>query len=328
MILSTLLLACGGSPNDSSPATQAAKEPALTEADAPHTDLDFADPEACASCHAEVLSEWRQSMHARAHADHDPVFAGMRALRIAKQGEAVGKKGAPCHNPLAPDDPDSPAGKVGVGCGTCHQGPDAALTAPDDRTLCLRCHDATQNPKGAATCTTGPENEHAGAVACTTCHMRPEADGRRTHRFDGPHRAWYQDDPSFLTEAVGWTATREGDVLTGQLTNRTGHGFPSGFPGRIAVIQLSSGDWSAQAAVLKKVYVDDAGQPTMPPFAARLAEDTRLEPGETRTVRVELPAGTGPVDAHLIYHLIPPPAAKPLKLEGAQEAQPVKVKLN
>lgn len=316
-----LLLSCARTPAPE-------PEPAVVVQTPPHAGLDFADPGACASCHEAIHAEWEQSMHARAHADRDPLFAAMRTLRVARQGEAVGRKCATCHNPLAPDAPDSPAGRVGVGCGACHEGPDATLAAPDARTLCLRCHDATRNPQGVATCTTGPENEHAGGATCVACHMRPSASGHLAHRFDGPHRAWLQDDPAFLREAVGWSMTREGDVLHGTLVNRTGHAFPSGFPGRVAVIELTDGTWSTEAAVLRKVYVDEAGNPTLPPFAARLAEDTRLEPGASRAVTLTLPPGTGDITVRLRFHLVPPPAVKTLGVDGLPEASPVIVQLN
>lgn len=315
-----LTVACGSS----SPEAQQAAEPADAPAPsaAPHAEADFTDPDSCKTCHEAVVAEWKQSMHSRAHASNDPIFAGMRALRMKKQGEQVAAKCAKCHNPMAPEDPDSPAGKHGVSCGACHQAPDAALVADDGRTVCMQCHDATKNPQGAATCTTGPENESMGKVPCTSCHMRPTEDGHAAHRFDGPHRAWYQDDPSFLATSVGLQLEREGDVVTAKLTNLTGHAFPSGFPGRIAVVKLGAGEWSAPAFTLRKVYVDEAGKPTMPPFAAELKEDSRLKPGETREARIEVPAGTGPVTGALVYHLVPPPAVGPLGLEGRPEAEP------
>lgn len=323
-LLLLLLAACGSS---DTPRTELPSPEPAAQVD-PHERADFTDPESCSSCHEAIVTEWKQSMHSRAHADHDPIFAGMRALRIQKQGEAVGAKCARCHNPMAPDAPDSPAGKQGVSCGACHEAPSGKLASDDGRTPCMKCHDATQNPQGAATCTTGPENETMGNVPCTSCHMRPEADGHPAHRFDGPHRAWYQDDPSFLKQAVALQTTREGDSLAVKLTNTTGHAFPSGFPGRIAMLKLTAGDWSAQPIVLKKVYVDDAGKPTMPPFAASLAEDTRLKPGETREATVELPAGTGEVKAALVYHLVPPPAVEPLGLKGRPETEPVVIPLD
>ncbi len=299
----------------------------------PHEGVDHTDPLACAGCHAEVVTQWQESMHSRAHQDNDPVFAGMRALRMKKQGEGVAAKCARCHNPMAPEAPDSPAGEAGVGCGACH-GEGAVADASDGRTVCMHCHDATKNPAGEATCTTGPENHDAGGLACTACHMRA-TDGTVTHQFLGPHRAYYQDDPSLLARAVSVDMARDGDQLTLTVANASGHAFPTGFPGRVAAIRLvaaddtSGGEPLAAPDELKwfKRYVDEAGKPTLPPFAAKLDLDARLQAGEIRTVTVALPKGTGPVRAELVYRLMPPPVVKALGLEGAPEARPVVVPL-
>lgn len=321
-----LAAACG------SPVPEPPPAPEVAERADPHAGLDHRDPEACASCHGDVVGQWKESMHARAHQDNDPIYASMRTLRMKKQGEQVAAKCARCHNPMAPDDTESPAGKAGVSCGACH-GEMAVADASDGRTVCLHCHDATKNPAGAATCTTGPENTDMGGPACATCHMRG-ADGAITHQFLGPHRAWYQDDPSLLARAVAVGLARDGDRLTVTVLNISGHAFPTGFPGRVAAIRLvglndASGKPLAEPSELKwfKRYVDGEGKPTMPPFAEKLELDTRMAPGETREVTVDLPAGTGKVKAELVYRLLPPPAAEVLGLAEAPEAKPVVVEL-
>jgi hypothetical protein len=330
--LLVLLSACGSTEKAPAPAPDEDVAARAPEAD-PHEGVDHTDASTCAGCHAEVVTQWQESMHARAHQDNDPVYAGMRTLRMKKQGEGVAAKCAVCHNPMAPEAPDSPAGKAGVGCGACH-GEGAVADASDGRTLCLHCHDATQNPAGVAACTTGPENQEAGGAACTACHMRA-TDGTVTHQFLGPHRAFYQDDPSLLARAVSVDLSREGRQLTLTVANTSAHGFPTGFPGRVAAIRLVAADDASGGKPLAapeeltffKRYVDEAGKPTMPPFAAKLETDTRLTPGERRTVTVSLPEGTGAVRAELVYRLLAPPAAKVLGLEEAPEAQPVVVPL-
>lgn len=207
MIL-TLWLACTGAPE-----TPPMVEPAPVEPTSAKASVDLDDPASCAPCHGEVVAEWESSMHAQAHAERDPIYGGMRALRIKVQGEAVGAQCPVCHDPRAPDAPDSPAGRAGVSCAACHavaevhrdRGPGARAlvfdgvirgardvpdgaspahpTGPgapflaDGTSLCLACHDATTTPSGAAACTTGPEYAEGGGVpSCTTCHM-PEVDG-------------------------------------------------------------------------------------------------------------------------------------------------------
>jgi hypothetical protein len=259
-------------------------------------------------------------MHARAHPDNDPIYAGMRALRMAKQGDAVGRKCQTCHNPQAPDTPDSKAGRAGVACGACH-GLEATGQVADGRDTCLQCHDATKNPAGVATCTTGPENTAMGGAPCSACHMPRASDGHAQHTFAGPHRAWLQDDPSFLASALSASLQAVDGGAEVSVTNTTGHGFPTGFPGRVASVLLTGrgpdGPWSsAPAFVFRKVYVDAEGAPTLPPFAASLAEDSRLTPGETRTATVPVPDGVEDLDVTLQFHLLPPPAAAVLGVTG------------
>ena len=315
MITILTMLACGT--RDAGP----------TPAD-PHAGVDFASVESCSACHADAVAEWKQSMHARAHADEDPVYAAMLALRTERQGPGVARKCANCHNPLDPEDPNGAAGRLGVACGACHTAEE--LTSPavgDGRTVCVSCHGVVANPAGVATCTTGAENEFVGSAACVGCHM-PTKGGRRQHTFNGPHRAWLQDDPALLASAVAVVLTRGGDTVDVSVTNTTGHAFPTGFPGRVARLRLIAGEWSAEPdeLVFRKVYVGADGKPTLPPFATELQLDTRLKPGETRHLVVPVPPSvTSEVRAELEFALLPPAAVAILGLEGRPEAEPVRV---
>ncbi len=333
LVGSTALLLSGcGAPSEP---PEAEAPVAVREAADPHEGLDHKSVDACASCHADVVGQWKESMHARAHQDNDPIFAGMRTLRMKKQGEQVAEQCVRCHNPMAPDAPGSDAGKLGVACGACH-GPDAVVpeAEADGLSLCMHCHDATKNPKDVAVCTTGPESREGGSAPCTACHMRA-SDGTVTHQFLGPHRAWYQSDPSFLASALSTQLKREGDQLTVTVVNTTGHAVPTGFPGRVAAIRLVGPDGAPGGKPLAapeeltflKRYVDDEGKPVLPPFSSKLDLDTRLKPGETRSVTVTVPESAGKVKAELVYRLVPPPAVTPLGLEGAKEAEPVAVEL-
>lgn len=326
MWLGALLGGCSGAPPaDEAPASN---KPA-------HALLDTKDPAACESCHASIVAEWRESMHARAHPDHDPVYAAMRKLRMEKQGAEIGQKCQKCHNPQAPDDPDSPAGRAGVACGACHTlaKEDEGATA-DGRTLCMTCHDALKNPAGVATCTTGPENADMGGPPCTSCHMPKAADGHAEHRFPGPHRAWYQDDASLLKQALAVTLERTEGGVRVVATNTAGHAFPTGFPGRVAMIRLEGegpkGWWTSEpvdALVFKRVYLGEDGKPTLPPFAASQGSDSRLEPGGRREAVIPVPAGVAEIGAELVFRLVPPPGVEALGLTGTPEAEPVVVSL-
>lgn len=170
-----------------------------------HT-IDITDPQTCAACHKQIVSEWSESMHSMAHHDRDPLYAGMRALRMKKQGPQLAARCAQCHNPVAPEAPDSPAGLAGVSCAACHnlsgvkggthgaasliRDPEPTLRGPHDvapgkakvhgtgpaapwitdgRSLCLTCHGEHTNGKGVPVCTTGAEV--ADGARCVDCHM-------------------------------------------------------------------------------------------------------------------------------------------------------------
>jgi hypothetical protein len=241
-----------------------------------------------------------------------------------------------------PHDPTGAAAPHGVG--------PAAPWLTDGKTMCLACHAAEQNPQGVATCTTGAEHgELEGAPSCTSCHM-PEVAGpsgvastrekHRSHAFLGPSHLW-EGDPSLMAKAATVTGSLAGDTLTVSLTNTSGHGLPSGFPGRMVLVRAVGRDaggaevWSnftddpmAQdpQAVLTKVYVDADGKPVMPPFASAIAKDTRLRADETRALTWSgVPAAVTTVEVTLLYRLLPPPAAQALGLAGSSwaEARPM-----
>lgn len=372
------LAACDDDPNP--PATTA---PAAT-ATAPMEEavaIDLDDPEQCASCHAEVVKEWKESMHSMAHESKDPIFGGMRELRMKKQGAEVGKKCATCHYPRAMEPARAKMAVHGVSCASCHlvekvgEGKGAAAltwaknvmagphdlapgvspahgTGPapdfmkDGSSLCLACHEEMSNPAGAPSCTTGLEWKEADAGTCVSCHM-PEVKKpsgsvsqrgtHRSHQFLGPHRAWLQDDPAFLAQAVELSAKLVGDDLEVTLESVAGHSFPSGFPGRLVAVVVEGKDeggktvWSSiekglaqhPEALLRKVYVDADGKPVPAPFAKELKSDTRLAHGEKRTITfAKLPPEATHLEVQLRMFLLPPPLSKTLGLEGP-ETKPV-----
>jgi len=385
MLTLFLWLAACSSPSPS-PAPRPAGIPLRAEPPAPTGGLvDLDHPATCAPCHGQVVAEWQESMHARAHHDEDPIYGAMRELRRKKQGDEMAAKCQTCHNPRAPTAPDSPAGKAGVSCATCHhvaelhrdRGPGAKAlvfadrpllrsardlppdaspvheTGPaapflaDGQSICLTCHDATQTPAGAAACTTGPEHRSQdGSATCTSCHM-PRADGpsgavstrdhHASHIFAGPHRAWYQDDPTFLATAVDLALGLDGSTARLQITNATGHALPTGFPGRMMLVKVRGLDaqgaevWTNLGddpmkqdpdAVFNKVYVDADGNPTPAPFAVELRRDNRLKPAETRVLTWTVPSDVATVEAKLVMRLLPPPLAATLGVAEQVEGEP------
>jgi hypothetical protein len=345
--------------------------------------IDAKDPSTCEPCHATVVSEWRESLHAHAHHDRDPIYAGVRTLRMKREGEAVAASCAGCHHPGDVERFDSAAAQVGVGCATCHQadavrklhgiaefeGAANAMLGPHDlpsgrspvhgtgnapahmkdgATLCLSCHGELSTAKGLPQCTTGPEWRRVEPYVetCVGCHMETvqapsgSASTRQTHRshhFAGPVRAWLHGDDTVLRKSVKLSAVLEGAELSVILENGGGHSFPSGFPARTAVVRAigfaESGAevWKSASndpmeespqAVLTKVYVDAAGEPTLAPFAEKLARDSRLDPAETKIVTFEVPPEVTRAEVELLFFLMPQRLAKVLKLEEHPLASP------
>ena len=381
-LLAAALTACPAPAPEPPPDAEA---PAEAESAPQTAAIDLDDPDTCAGCHTAVVEEWRTSMHAHAHHDKDPVFAGMRTLRMKKQGEAVAGKCALCHTPRSPDDVDAAAAKVGVSCAACHalegvelgegrkgaaaltysadgllRGPhdittsaaphgtgEAAPWLTDGKTVCLACHGAMENPQGAPTCTTGPEHAATGLEqGCTDCHM-PTVQGasgpvstrteHRSHGFLGGHTLYADPpDPSFMASAVDATLALDGTALTLDLASKAGHHVPSAFPGRMVIVTVEGLDaegevvWTNASpdrmkddpqSLLNTVYVDAEGTPTLPPFAARRARDTRLVHGEPRQLAWTVPDGIASARATLAYRLVPPPAVEVLGLQGRPEAE-------
>jgi len=220
-----------------------------------------------------------------------------------------------------------------------HRVGDAAPWLTDGQTLCLTCHGQLANAQGVATCTTGAEHQGApDGASCVGCHM-PEVQtssgaaspraAHRSHAFLGPRRLWPDGDGAFLASGLEVTARVQDGALIADVHNVSGHGFPTGFPGRMVVARARGLDaqdaevWRSDAdAVFGKRYVDDDGQPALPPYAARLAGDTRLTAGETRTLRWELPASVTRAEITFALRLLPPPAATALGLADSPLAQP------
>ena len=305
----------------------------------PHRGIDVEDPQACVACHEPLVEEWAEAMHSRSHASRDPLFAAMKDLRTEKQGAEITAKCGRCHAPRSPAADDTDAARAGVSCAACHLTEDGSMgLVAEGNALCATCHEATKTPSGVAACTTGPEHAAFGEqVLCSSCHM-PVVDGSPTrgsdvtthvsHAFLGPHRAWLQDDRAFLSQAVGLSLAFRGDTLVVELGNRTGHGFPTGFPGREAMLTVTLVDASGVALVeqthrLGKRYTDDEGVAKPAAFATKLAEDTRLKPSEVRRYELAVPEGTTRADARVGYRLLPEKLAATLGLAGTPEAEAV-----
>ncbi len=225
-------------------------------------------------------------------------------------------------------------------------GPSSPVLA-DGKTMCLACHSNTKTPSGEAACTTGSEFAASkSGETCVSCHM-PEVEGpagavgrqdkHRSHRFLGPHRAWYQSDTAILAEALETKFELQGKEATLTLSNKSAHAFPSGFPGRMVVVKVLGKNkegkvvWqnfkeNAMAehpdSVLNQVYHDKEGNPVPAPFSEKLVRDTRLKADEVRELAYTVPAEVVELEAKILYFLVPPPLANKLGLSNKPEGSP------
>lgn len=379
-----LLLAPGckkdSAPSGPSPARDAGSAAAPVSAAEPPAPGPLDDPETCGACHAEVLKEWKTSLHASAHHSRDEIYRGVRRLRMEREGEGIAPGCAQCHSPRSQGAPEGKLAELGVSCSGCHlvsavevgpgrfgakaftyatdgamrgvHGPstresihgfaEPAAHLTDGKTLCLACHDELRNAAGVPICTTGVEHrELPAAQSCVDCHMprldgpsgsaNPERTQHRSHAFLGPHRAMRDGDIDFLKTALHLEAHFEAEKLVVRLENKSGHALPTGFPARMMVVQVLGHDRAEQLvfssfkenpmqetpdAVFGKVYVDEEGKPTLAPWSKKLERDSRLAPGETRTLSLTVPAQVERATVKVFFRLLSPPLARQLELDS------------
>lgn len=226
----------------------------------------------------------------------------------------------------------------------------SALTAlTDGRTVCLACHGEEKNPAGVVTCATGVEHAAGGdAKPCASCHMDDVTGpsgavstraSHKSHRFRGPLLAARAGQPGILAEAIALSGAFEGEHFVAKLENRSGHAFPTGFPGRVAMLELRGLDDGGATifenladdpmkdhpeAVFNRAFVGADDKPAIAAFATREVRDTRLKPGETRAITVELPAAVHSVELRLRFVLVPKPLASALGYDGP-ETKPIRL---
>jgi hypothetical protein len=159
----------------------------------------------------------------------------------------------------------------------------------------------------------------------------------RSHAFLGPHQLYRPDGGrAFMGSAVTLVPSLEGATLRASLHNETQHAMPTGFPGRTVIVRATAYDASGEVvwqsfredpmqedpdAVLGMVYVDAEGEPTLPPYGARIARDTRLRPRETRELSWTVPESAVRAELELSFRLLPPLAARRLGVVGTDEAE-------
>ncbi|MFZ5442437.1 MAG: multiheme c-type cytochrome [Myxococcota bacterium] len=298
-------------------------------------------PGECASCH-----------NPRDPKDHESVAAqGGVTCAVCHQLDAVhladGKKGVQTFV-IGPEKRFRGVHDIADGTAPLHASGPALPELQDGTTLCLACHGEEKNAAGVPTCTTGPEYVASKETkSCAACHMK-ETEGasgpvvttrttHRSHRFLGPHQQHRLATSGMLEEAVGLTGRFDGDKVVAKLENRSAHGFPTGFPARMALLEVRALDAGGKVlaqnitqdpmkehpeAVFNRGYVDAEGKPSLAPFSAKLVRDNRLKPAETREVAFAVPPQTVKAELRLKFFLLAPFAAKQLAYTGP-ETKPV-----
>lgn len=293
-------------------------------------------PGKCAQCH-----------NPRDLADHDSDAAKLGvSCATCHQIEGVhlegGKKGVSALDAGPPGRFRGPH-DLPEGASPAHSTGPALGALKDGRSLCLACHGEEKNPAGLTTCSTGTEHVASGeSRGCTSCHM-DEVQGpsgsattratHRSHRFRGPSLARRLEQPGIVAEAVALSGAFDKDRLTVKLVNQSGHAFPTGFPGRMALIEVRGLDAAGKQvfvnvtsdplkehpeAVLNMGFADAEGKPALAAFATQLVRDNRLKPGETRELALDLPKEARKAELRLKLFLVPPPLAKALSYAGPE----------
>jgi hypothetical protein len=191
--------------------------------------------------------------------------------------------------------------------------------------ICLGCHEQFSNPNGVAICTIGDKLVgEKPAPTCQSCHM-PIVDGVADHSMLGGHSA------GMVKRGVAMEMSTRPDpaglraVVT--MRNMLLHTYPNGAAFRHAVLKVTALNAQGEViwsnfrdnpaedpnALMMLKLVDKDGKPTTPVAATRIAGDTRLQPGEVRTVEYRIPvADVARVRAELMYYLVTKPMLEKL----------------
>ena len=316
------LLARGG-PSSGAPA------PTATAPAAQAATIPLGGPATCLPCHAEVVDEWRASMHAVAFTDPQ-VRAPDQSDNFAKQ-ECL-----PCHAP-APlfeqgiEDQTRVLARVerradGVDCLGCHayaggvaasRAGLSAACAPILRTelatpqMCQSCHNQHN---------THDEWKVSPAAAagkdCLTCHMpRAERTGSEVGapRTGASHRFLGGRDKEFALAGLSVTHDVQDGALVVALHNDfAGHNLPADSRNRALDLSVTVYDQRGIAVPPAAGEVRDPGcelgtarMRFRNPYRASGNPNTQIVAGQSAELRVPLPAGATRATIELIYKLQP-----------------------
>ena len=274
----------------------------------------------CKECHQALYDEWSNSHHRIAYTNPE-----VRALSDDFKKEEC----MDCHlpRPLAVTGfgkrtlPRRTHFDEGVSCISCHLAPDGGIVGRNDRPE-VPCRPQRSEEFLAVDACASCHNQHnttdqwrASRYAqigtdCSACHMpevprlRKDKSSRmgRSHAFPGAHHR------ATLDKAGRFEVARDGAEVVLSLTNTgAGHNFPTEERHRAVdmvyrfVTAQGAGAWQ-RAWRFRQPYRDEM-EPVNPGNAP--SENAQLPAGQTKTVRVPIPAEALAVEARLWYRLQP-----------------------
>lgn len=278
----------------------------------------------CKDCHTALYDEWFGSHHQISYTNPE-----VRQLSDDFRKEEC----MDCHlpRPLAVTGfgkrtlPRRTHFDEGVSCITCHLGPDGGILARNDRPevpckpqasteflmvdACASCH----NQHGTSDQFRASHFAQLGSD-CATCHMpeveRVRKDGSkrmgRKHAWAGCH-----DLTSLQSAGKFTTSVDQGELVLSLKNIGAGHNFPTEERHRAVDMmyrfvtevagETTTGEW-LRAYRFRQPYRDET-EPINP--GNESGENTQLPAGETKTIRIAIPASAKLAETRLWYRLTP-----------------------
>lgn len=188
--------------------------------------------------------------------------------------------------------------------------------------LCLTCHQGSGNYNKLDGYQTGEEiATQADAPRCVECHMSSSRKGIiapnitrknelpvvrdiRSHLFAGARNS------RILENTVSIFVQPKQNEIDFLIKNLTPHKAPTGFTGRSMIVDFLFYNKKEligkQSIDLRVKHLDGRGKETISYIADSVAEDTRLEPNELRTITLQRPHEATSVKVKVWYYLIAP----------------------
>ena len=296
----------------------------------------------CGVCHTAIYQEWQESLHSRAYIDPfftayhkkdngDPTCLVCQTPLENQAPEILYSKSGEFHDLKSIPNPkfDQALQQEGVTCAGCHvrngiiYGPfrQKTMNAPHavaydekftSKNICQQCHEVPAKSislMDEGICRTGMESDNgvwaARGFICQDCHMQavkrplmagfPAREGRK-HLWPGGYSS------SQLKKVFSFKAEKNQQQLTIMITNSgAGHKAPTGDPDRFIVLDFywidESGHETALASIEFKRQI--IWQPIMFVWS-----DNRLAPGESTSLTLSLPSGSGKLYVNGSYHIM------------------------